>query len=265
MAERFARSIDEMDEGGDMGKRGSTEVIPSPVAITGCAKGVKDLATAVLGVLREMKEDEIAKLKGWKKDLALWDSRQRIAAFKANPENKVCGQLANRADYRGTQSTTIENQACINWNIAPNKKYRYKAGTVSPTGLGDHNYCRNPSNNKKGLWCYVSTKKRGNWKYCKVDDACLALDYRKIVGKAGCAEKPEDYFGYMDRTKDGETCADWNTLKDQSTTSKRWGYRLYAKNYARAVWRKTPGCYPLKANGKIGGFTAFLDPCGVTD
>ncbi|ESO89294.1 hypothetical protein LOTGIDRAFT_59723, partial [Lottia gigantea] len=74
-------------------------------------------------------------------------------------------------DYRGSLDHTMEGATCQKWSSQYPHKHNSKPGRTDKDdkdGLGDHNYCRNPSGQRrKRPWCY--TAKRGvKWQYCDV-------------------------------------------------------------------------------------------------
>jgi len=92
-----------------------------------------------------------------------------------------CGQIEGDMDYRGLQNKSVTGKTCVKWSEAPKEYYKYgdtnmkaeKIRDLVESGLGDHNYCRNPSKNKDyGLWCYVKKEaKRTFYEKCK-DTSC---------------------------------------------------------------------------------------------
>ena len=42
------------------------------------------------------------------------------------------------------------------------------------TGLGDHNYCRNPDGEDQGAWCYT-TDPNHRWEYCACPQGRLTV------------------------------------------------------------------------------------------
>uniref|UniRef100_A0A8C5Q516 Urokinase-type plasminogen activator n=1 Tax=Leptobrachium leishanense TaxID=445787 RepID=A0A8C5Q516_9ANUR len=64
-------------------------------------------------------------------------------------------------DYRGTASTTSHGRQCIRWDAIELRNYYFNAHKPNALehGLGQHNYCRNPSKGMKP-WCYFKNGKK---------------------------------------------------------------------------------------------------------
>ncbi|KAF3695800.1 Phosphoinositide-3-kinase-interacting protein 1 Kringle domain-containing protein HGFL Precursor [Channa argus] len=56
--------------------------------------------------------------------------------------------------YRGEQDNSSTGLVCINWTNTT-RDYDVKLHPDSQTGVGDHNYCRNPDTSE-GPWCYIA-------------------------------------------------------------------------------------------------------------
>ena len=75
---------------------------------------------------------------------------------------KISGYLEN--GYRGCQDRTESGKPCQKWTSqSPHSHSRTPSGYPNK-GLGDHNYCRNPDSEPRGIWCYTTTATR--WEYC---------------------------------------------------------------------------------------------------
>ena len=69
--------------------------------------------------------------------------------------------------YRGCQDKTRDGQQCINWAdqyVADGEKPYDNANY--PEGIEENpgNMCRNPANDKSGIWCFTGTD--GSWQVC---------------------------------------------------------------------------------------------------
>ena len=58
--------------------------------------------------------------------------------------------------YVGTKSTTITGKTCQKWNINVPHFNDYNDPSLFPGQNMDHNYCRNPSQESIGPWCYTT-------------------------------------------------------------------------------------------------------------
>lgn len=56
-------------------------------------------------------------------------------------------------NYRGEEQVTSTGVKCLNWNETK-RDYQLEVYPDSMTGVGDHNFCRNPDKDEK-TWCYV--------------------------------------------------------------------------------------------------------------
>ena len=76
--------------------------------------------------------------------------------------------------YKGTINITKSGHACQNWL----KKSPHEPNQNKVQGLidenKDHNYCRNPDNDKEGPWCYT-TAPNLRWEHCEIPE-CRSCD-----------------------------------------------------------------------------------------
>jgi len=116
--------------------------------------------------------------------------------------------LDKGADYVGLKDFSMSGRECMNW-ITQGKE------SANTKGIGNHNYCRNPSGSKDKPWCYTvdpATK----WEYCQVDKcakeaaapkAWVAPEGAKSKGSKPCEYKPADNDGYK-KHEAGRSCMD---------------------------------------------------------
>lgn len=71
------------------------------------------------------------------------------------------------------KNTTISGRKCQNWNSQTPHKHKYNS-EYRNKGIGNHNYCRNPSNYKNGNWCYTTDPKK-KWEACGFNDINTTL------------------------------------------------------------------------------------------
>ena len=70
--------------------------------------------------------------------------------------------------YSGKVNVTASGRTCQNWAASePHKPAYTDVGELGYTEVGDHNYCRNPSGNLNGVWCYTTDPGK-RWEYCSV-------------------------------------------------------------------------------------------------
>ena len=64
--------------------------------------------------------------------------------------------------YTGTASVTSSGLLCQMWTANSPQNHNFH-------DVGRHNYCRNPSNDTGGVWCFTTDKNK-KWEYCAVPD-----------------------------------------------------------------------------------------------
>jgi len=85
------------------------------------------------------------------------------AAGKGRPELLPFDCYIDKgADYQGLLHMTTSGRTCKNW---------LQQDTFAPStrGIGNHNYCRNPSGSKDKPWCHT-VDPEVDWEYCDVPE-----------------------------------------------------------------------------------------------
>ncbi|XP_072881833.1 salivary plasminogen activator gamma-like isoform X2 [Hemitrygon akajei] len=95
-------------------------------------------------------------------------------------------------NYRGTRNYTKSGSQCLRWDSAAVHIRNYNARSDALNlGLGSHNYCRNPDNDKKP-WCFIEGIKY--WDFCDIPKCQTEIKskcgkrwhkMKKIVGGLG--------------------------------------------------------------------------------
>ena len=78
-----------------------------------------------------------------------------------------CYTEALGEDYRGHTSMTESGLRCQKWTSQEPHSHITTPDIYNRSGLGDHNYCRNPNSRTGGIWCYTSDPGI-EWEYCNV-------------------------------------------------------------------------------------------------
>ncbi|XP_060927038.1 phosphoinositide-3-kinase-interacting protein 1 [Limanda limanda] len=75
-----------------------------------------------------------------------------VESSASNGDIKECIR-SNGVEYRGEQLSSSSGLTCLNWT-STNRDYDVQVHPDSLTGVGDHNYCRNPDSSPRP-WCYI--------------------------------------------------------------------------------------------------------------
>jgi len=112
-------------------------------------------------------------------------------------------------DYRGKVNVTTSGYPCMNWRQQSPHSHSRTEANYPDTGLGDHNYCRNPDNEPEGAWCYTTNPDQ-RWDYCGVP---------KCTGATCWSGLQKDYRGPLQTTASGKKCQKW-TAQDPHVHSR---------------------------------------------
>jgi len=80
---------------------------------------------------------------------------------------KDCKLTKMGTEYRGKVKVTKSGKTCQRWDSeTPHKHAHYSPSSHPSYGLVE-NYCRNPSHNQGGPWCYTTDPNK-RWEYCQI-------------------------------------------------------------------------------------------------
>ena len=82
--------------------------------------------------------------------------------------NLECYTKAKAQDYRGDVQVTVSGKACQAWTSQSPHKHNRTPQNYKTSGLGSHNYCRNPDG-EPGAWCYTTDPNK-RWEFCDVGE-----------------------------------------------------------------------------------------------
>ncbi|XP_037339072.2 phosphoinositide-3-kinase-interacting protein 1 [Pungitius pungitius] len=76
-----------------------------------------------------------------------------VESSASNGHEKGC-MRSNGVQYRGEEHSSSSGLTCLNWTNT-SRDYNDGFHPDSQTGVGDHNYCRNPDSSERP-WCYIA-------------------------------------------------------------------------------------------------------------
>ena len=94
-----------------------------------------------------------------------FDGRTPYNSYGVFTSNAECYTDILGRDYRGYKSLTATGKQCQSWTDQEPHQHNRTEARYPGTGLGEHNYCRNPDNEPRGAWCYT-TDSESRWEYC---------------------------------------------------------------------------------------------------
>lgn len=154
--------------------------------------------------------------------------------------------------------TTVSGKTCQRWDASYPHKPKYFPNPRN------HNFCRNPDNDPKGLWCYTTDPKK-RYEYCSCS-ATPATTTRAITKptkpttpNCDCINLDGSYTGRTSRTKSGYTCQRWDKNYPQVPKYKPSSTN---NNYCRLPGfynHKNTRCFSSKRELPI----VFMENCSV--
>jgi len=94
------------------------------------------------------------------------DPRQVECSLPKCVWDEECKSDEVGSGYRGTISTTENGYTCQNWNSNTPHIHYYEQDYQQ--GIGEHNYCRNPTEDQAARpWCYTTNLFK-TWDYCSI-------------------------------------------------------------------------------------------------
>ncbi|TKS78694.1 Phosphoinositide-3-kinase-interacting protein 1 [Collichthys lucidus] len=104
-----------------------------------------------------------------------------VESSASNGNQEDC-MRSSGVEYRGEKQSSSSGLICLNW-ANTTRDYDDNIHPDSQTGVGDHNYCRNPDSSERP-WCYIAgpdgTVQR---QFCAVD-TCKAKPSHRHSNKA---------------------------------------------------------------------------------
>ncbi len=86
----------------------------------------------------------------------------------ADVDYDECYTYPRGDDYRGYVSMTKSGRTCQNWLEQAPHEHGFQPENYPFTGLGDHNFCRNPDG-EPSPWCYTTDPNK-RWELCNVGE-----------------------------------------------------------------------------------------------
>ncbi|XP_063954844.1 deleted in malignant brain tumors 1 protein-like isoform X2 [Lytechinus pictus] len=136
-------------------------------------------------------------------------------------------------DYRGTINTTRSGYTCQAWTSQYPHEHRRTPSDYPDTGIGEHNYCRNPDASDMA-WCYT-TDPDMRWEYCNLgipQEECEWVQTpsptpTNMEGSVRLRDGPNPWTGRVEIYIAGEwgtICDDLWGLAEASTVCRMLGY-----------------------------------------
>ncbi|KAJ8947274.1 hypothetical protein NQ318_014170 [Aromia moschata] len=175
-----------------------------------------------------------------------------------------CALNEKEPEYKGTQDITSEGLPCLPWSGKKLLGDNVEAMFTNESTLKAWNYCRDPSGDYEGTYCYaisLAPEKKIEKTYCRLRK-CKS-EQCKMAGTGN------DYIGTVSVTRSNKTCDVWyfTNYSTHAPYMKAWNETLFAdlsaekaKNYCRNPSRDLSGSWCYTTNPNV-----LFDVCNVRD
>ncbi|KAK6624036.1 hypothetical protein RUM44_010894 [Polyplax serrata] len=126
-----------------------------------------------------------------------------------------CKLTPEGTEYMGTLSKTKSNVTCLEWNSMTEQFVENLPDHLFPDGsrVSARNFCRNPTKDRNGPWCYTKLKSRPSSAVCDVP-FCKNTECR--VSGPGM-----EFAGSIESSISGKKCLQWVEKKNIFTFAKQ--------------------------------------------
>ncbi|XP_068559849.1 phosphoinositide-3-kinase-interacting protein 1 [Cebidichthys violaceus] len=134
-----------------------------------------------------------------------------VTMVESSASNENDCMRSNGVEYRGELQSSSSGLACLTW-INTRRDYDDKLHPDSQTGVGDHNYCRNPDSSKRP-WCYIAGPDGAvQRQFCAVDtcneqQATVVPAEAESLKPTGTIPSTESFQAAKTRASQGEVAA----------------------------------------------------------
>ena len=118
---------------------------------------------------RKKREQQWVESSPVEKSLQHFNTSRSLSLRQKRQVDDVIGCLRGKGtDYRGRASQTVDGVPCVKWTEGLGGRH---------SDQGDHNFCRNPSDNPNGVWCTTGASSFG---FCDVPKCDPVVKTRNV-------------------------------------------------------------------------------------
>ncbi|XP_061428553.1 urokinase-type plasminogen activator-like [Lethenteron reissneri] len=134
----------------------------------------------------------------WQRSAVTCTCPSKFHGFHCNLLKGDCYQ-GKGSNYRGTMSVTEGRRRCLHWNspLVLRQQHSAFSAQARDSGIGDHNYCRNPDGNTRP-WCYFINRdsRKVDRAHCKLQQ-CQGQKQQGSLGDGAAATCGRTWLGTL--------------------------------------------------------------------